>query len=189
MAILPQPRKNKHAKLKHLSRHRPGPHSTLFAVPGQPNTFQAVGPKARRMEKHRLNQPMQNSFLTVPADVAWLREHAAAAEQAREAREAQAADRSTGNPQPAEEPMSVDAQHHTLPAPQYPAPRARAARSRRPRPEKTRVYANWTVLLPELHEPYLKRDASVRAPSASLCQEPDCSMRIATVTCVFWNRM
>lgn len=187
MAILPQPRKNQHAKIKHLSGHRHHGRGTLFAVPGQPNTFQAVGPKARRMEKERLRQPMRNSFLTVPEDPAWLREHAAATEQAREAQEARAADRSSGDTQPAEEPMSVDTEHHTLPAPQHPPPRVRAARSRRPRPEKTRVYAHWTTLLPDLHEPYLKKDASARAPRADLCQESGCSMHIANVTCVFWK--
>lgn len=189
MAILPQPRKTQHAKIKHLSHLRRRPHGTLFAVPGQPNTFQAVGPKTRLLEKQRRNQPMHNSFFNVPEDAAWQRVRTAAAQQAREAREARAANRSTADRSTGDsEPMEVETEHHTLPAPPYPRPRKRAARSRRPRPEKTRVYANWNALLPDLHEPYLKRDASDGAPRADVCTEPGCSRRIATVTCVFWKR-
>ncbi|KZV97568.1 hypothetical protein EXIGLDRAFT_762239, partial [Exidia glandulosa HHB12029] len=82
------------------------------------------------------------------------------------------------------EPLPQPSPH----VPRYPKPAQRAPRSRKPRPEKTRVYANWTTLLPELQDPYLRRNATDGGPHRNTCTDPVCTKHIANVTCVFWDK-
>ncbi|KZV97326.1 hypothetical protein EXIGLDRAFT_764453 [Exidia glandulosa HHB12029] len=91
-----------------------------------------------------------------------------------------------------DEPMSFDdngVPPRSPDVPRYPPPPpSRAKRSRKPRPEKTRVFLNWTTLLPELHTPYLQRKATAGGPHRTICTDTTCTKRIANVTCVYWDR-